>query len=340
MDRGQAADVHPPADSLSGDRITVTELLRLDSDDASGLGISDAAGDSFLCAQNPIFRAIREISSSLSLSFSGQETPLRRAYAALPLLCLQEIIESGTVPFIPTREVLVQVAQKSLDLSFPVEFVPSLITHNHLLHESAHCIAFRYLSEEFLPSPRLHPERFVLCCLISEAYANTVERLAASCAFGPLHRMFFRINSYSDTVSDSVYSESIEALGIEEALNLGLMVFFRLNLGYSWDGGAIDRLAQAWQWTGSPPPERSLLLRLFVRHLASLNQTFVANTTPLFFNYAGCGDSYAALLQNPNSADLSREPALLAGIDRLVKRTAEQMGRAGLLSRANRRPLQ
>src|SRR5260221_12924707 len=122
--------------------LTLARIL----DMQAGIGHQDGAldrsvGDGYLCLHNPLFAAIRSRCLSLGYQFthSGETW---QDYVACPLLCLQAIVRRRLIPYIDNVSTLHRfLAANGGGFAASARFLIQILTPNHVLHESAHCVA-------------------------------------------------------------------------------------------------------------------------------------------------------------------------------------------------------
>jgi len=291
------------------------ELIAVDDGDETRLGISEAFGDRFLCSTNPLYRRLREMCISCGFSYSTSVDPISRDYSALPLLMLQDIIDGGVIPVFDNASVLRRLLVRSPHLTVPPNFVLSSLRRNHTLHESAHCVAYRYLSP-FLGSGKATAKQYVISCLFCEAYATAVERIAALDADDEMHKLIFSTNSYIDVYKSTTnaFGAVAAVLGLDQVLLISVSVLLRLNRGIPWNDADIRSLVTLQRTQETLESEALVMTLLAERLSASLNPVFVNSTTPLFFRYMGYEKEYRELCRGDILADGDEDMARYAAL--------------------------
>jgi alkylated DNA repair dioxygenase AlkB len=284
--------------------VTFREILDADGPAVAG-ALTDALGDSYLCAHNRIYGVIRRKALAYGYRYeSGSLDPLFTDYSVFALSCLGRIISRRTVPYFQTRTVLERLDRDQPVRYVSLRFLRSNLKSNYILHESSHGVAHETLA----PNPyRVNGPTdsaqisTIINALAEEAFANTVERLASMEAQSHLHQSFFAWNSYmaSDTADRAVLEKAHERLGDE-------VTFYLL-----WFGHVIANL-----YPKEPPEDLTLGLldrigaantatsRNLVRMALNLNLAFRAETNPSYFQMQGLRSEYEKLCRLPVEAYL------------------------------------
>ena len=83
------------------------------------------------------FSNIRQISLSFGYKFKINEKPLCKNYRVLPLLSLQDILRTRTIPYIDNVSLLHSIVENQSEFSFAPGFLLANLKRNFILHESA-----------------------------------------------------------------------------------------------------------------------------------------------------------------------------------------------------------
>jgi len=278
--------------------ITLETLLRMDEEFPHELALSDCVGDSYLYANNAIYRKIRNLVLDLGFTPSSQISEMWLDYNAFSLLTLTDILESRVLPYCSNKGTLQRMARRSPQWR-PGALLVRSFRHNYLLHESAHCIAYDHLQKNgFESSTWRSRETYVLLLLLCEAYANTMERLASIHALLPMDKLLFSLNSWVNPGDSSLQflSPAVRALGWSEAFSVCMITFFLLNI-HSGDLPQSASRALMLSFCGSEEvtDARSAVVNMLVTDcsVSGLSKTFRSETTPAFFQYIGCAEHFS-----------------------------------------------
>lgn len=151
-------------------------------------GLKGSLGDGYLMAHNRVFRFVRTRALSAGYKFSDQRD---EAYDAFPLLQLNRILESKTLPYANNVVPLENLTSAQRDL-ISWDDVEGNLKRNFVFHEGSHAV-FRSLSPD---QKTADVSMKVVWMLLEESFANTMELLAVVDAGDAAHRIFFEMNSY------------------------------------------------------------------------------------------------------------------------------------------------
>lgn len=159
-------------------------------------GLSDNFGDGYLVANNRIYRQIREAALAAGYKFSSEQN---KAYEAFPLLQLEPILKTKTVPYSNNIAAFEQMTPVQLDL-ITWEEIEGNLKQNFVFHEGCHS-AVRALAEKTLKidskGDTLEAHRYMaLRMLLEESCSNTAELLGVIDANDQVHRLFYELASY------------------------------------------------------------------------------------------------------------------------------------------------
>jgi|GEM_PF-2913529 len=177
----------------------ISQLLIQDSFPESPIILPESFGDAYLVMHNRTYRKIREKCVNLDYQYRWEGRTVER-YRAAPLLALDELISSKTIPYhrnkIPLRSLLIEEKTCAAWLNRPesIERLLAFLEPNRVLHESAHAVANETCAG--LPMTR---ERLIF----EEALANTTELWCALQTRSEKERFFLKYQSpYTCTQSD------------------------------------------------------------------------------------------------------------------------------------------
>lgn len=176
------------------------DLLWIDDQYATEMGIPEILGDRYLCSMNAVFANIRGAFHTAGFRYLCDASQLCQQYNAYPLLCLDLLIKSGVVPYTNNVSVLRRALKQHGTLAASTDHLIRSLKKNVLLHESSHLIAHRIIDQldfQTVLSPT-EKEQFVVKAYVAEAFANTVECLTAMAADADMHCLFLKLNSYVD----------------------------------------------------------------------------------------------------------------------------------------------
>ena len=190
-------------------------------------------GDGYLMSHNPIFLNVRKAAHRCGYRFDSQALD----YVAFPFLRLRSILMSKSIPYVKNVRALEDAANTSLaGVSFSK--LPHGFWHNHLLHESAHGIAYSRTADGRL-GKRLRkylsvPRTAVLIAMTDEAIANTAEALGMLYRDDPGHQIFYRINAYESYPQSklALLRTVVKKYGLPTAARLTFYSFLLMNFLY------------------------------------------------------------------------------------------------------------
>ena len=310
--------------------IKLTKLLWLDDEFLCDNALQDVLGDRYLCSSNSMFARVRNLFLAYGFRFSSEPTRMWRDYGSMPLLMLQEMLDTGIVPYRDNAQTLRTISSRNPSFALPVNQLLSLLSRNYLLHESAHCVAFRLLSSDCGFSGGLNSDKsmYVFVCILCEAYANLVERLSAAQAISDAHRFFFTVNSFVEYREDvgSLLRDSIRLLGINQTFLIGMLTLYYLN---THEENPSNQVAETIIDIAFMGRALSDIGRGFSRALINqgfgLHQRFRTETTPLFFRYVGSESEWEALCQRPFDEATVRQMSIVDAIAALSRVTCRDL---------------
>lgn len=165
----------------------ISRLLELHEQNQS-LGLKESLGDGYLMAHNRVFRFVRTKALAAGYKFSDRRD---EAYDAFPLLQLDRILESKTLPYANNVVPFENLTSAQRDL-ISWDDVDGNLKRNFVFHEGSHAV-FRSLKSAHI-SQDVSVQ--IVWMLLEESFANTMELLAVIDAGDAAHRIFFELNSY------------------------------------------------------------------------------------------------------------------------------------------------
>jgi hypothetical protein len=312
---------------VSKTMLSIAKLLWLDEEFIEREALPEAFGDRYLFANNPLFAKVRSLFLSFGFRYSSEPTRFWRDYDSMSLLMLQEILDSGVVPYKDNTKTLKRFSEKCPSLEMPANLLLTLLQRNYLMHESAHCISHRILSSQFGGGKQEgQKEQYVLTSILNEAYANTVERIGAALAGSNHHRLFYTLNSYTDGRGDmgSLLRDSLRVFGLPKTFLMGILASFYLNTHENnpqseTTAVIIDIVSDRQQISES---ERALM-RIVINNGFGLSMGFRTQTNPLFFRYVGCQKEFEDLCQQSFEPATMSSGGLWAAISTLSAATCQ-----------------
>lgn len=282
--------------------VRLRELLYMDDACGSPQALSRVLGDRYLYAKNPLFATIRKAALARGYEFSDSGSRLLHKYTVMPLLALEEIMEHKTIPYFDNVTVLRELVEKKPDVALPVLFVYNSLRSNHVLHESSHCVAYSLLQEGhgdlMLDRCRSLAERFVLISVLTEAFANAMERLASSSPCPNTHAFFFILNSYMDYTAERrpMLENAMAHYGLERLFRLAYLSFLYSNIRQEEvSAAAFDRMIEV-AWPGfHPSEEERLAIGKLINTGYRISSNFRDNTSVAYFRLHGCEEEFLEL---------------------------------------------
>jgi hypothetical protein len=295
-------------------------LAKLD-DCPSAIGIGGAFGDRYLCENNPPYAHLRRAALGYDYRFSAEDSDLWRDYQSFSLVTLQRILSSKIIPYLDTRSAVTRLLECNPAAALAPGYIVNNLRHNHIFHESAHCVAHSAVRElEASTVASSEREGFVVEAILAEAFANTVEHLGSAVQQKAQQRVisdlfFYTLNSYirprperTETLADA---EREFGRYVRFALLFFAFAEANLSAAEALDDGGYARISAAV----GLPATHSPLAKQTIDMGFGLNIGFRKNTTPAWFALLGYQKEYAAvtrarLLEDPCSVEFV---SLLAG---------------------------
>lgn len=171
----------------------ISELLDHHRSVSAEMAHADVLGDPFLMRENFVYRKVKE----WALEIGCQYQEAWPQYLVLPFHELSKIVQTKTIPYVPSARMLIDVESRRPNIFTTDEFFPP---ESHHLHEAAHVIA-----EHVFAKVRLNtPEEKILKAIFCESFANTVDVLAYLPATTEIHRYLLSHNSYMKPLDEEL----------------------------------------------------------------------------------------------------------------------------------------
>jgi hypothetical protein len=165
------------------------------------MALENNLGDALLCHESPLYAAIRQRAVALGYKFVPMESEQAAIYAALPLLALEQLIQTRSIPHANNVRGLRQLAETQGDPKLPIQFLLRCFNKNYVLHEAAHGVARAVLQTTLLSG---HDERTAnadvlrqVCLMLEEGFANATELFVSNQQRKPAVALFGALNSYT-----------------------------------------------------------------------------------------------------------------------------------------------
>lgn len=170
------------------------ELIELQRRCHGPARLAESVGDGYLYLHNPYFRRVRDAALEAGFRFSLKD---EHAYFGFPLIHLDSILSSRTIPYRPSFVALQHLERARPGFFTLADLRQNRPSPNYLLHEGAHAVAFDALfgRPKDVAAALAEPSSLVKA-LLGESFAMTAEYLAACAVRGQPHGWFFSISSY------------------------------------------------------------------------------------------------------------------------------------------------
>jgi hypothetical protein len=279
--------------------LVIDDVIQCDERYPAANALPDSLGDRYLYTKNFVFRSVREAVLAAGYRFSSQDSVAWRRYQVFPLLSLRDILESRVIPYFDNLTVLRSMTAEHAQLRiFPKYFVES-VKKNYVLHESAHCVASEVLRLESLldkdfPS---ESEQWVLKSLVSECFANSVERLCAGYARSNSHVLFVSLNTYVlyEPTRYALVQNGLDTFGLADMFTLACLGFFHDNYTATAPDAAMKDSLFALAFTRRLNETEKSLAAQLVDVCFRINAQFREETSPNFFGLYGCRQAFEDL---------------------------------------------
>lgn len=196
---------------------------------AQPAGIGVAMGDPWLYAASPIFRSVRD--AYVQRGFAYRKDHAHR-YFGFKLFGLNDLIRAKTIPVWNNVQWFRDIERSRPGFYRADDFYVNFPVENHLLHESAHLIAFHAAFRSwrgFWAARRTRPA--LLRIMLIESFANTVEALSDLSERTAAASFFRRLNCYFHlTPRDRpVFHDLIATVGLECTVKITILAFLSAN---------------------------------------------------------------------------------------------------------------
>jgi hypothetical protein len=209
-------------------QLTVYEILNLHESNLVPSALSNSIGDGFLIQNNTLYKNLRLEFIRLGYSFTTEDFC---HYISMPFLSLTEILKQKKVPYFDNVSPI-QKIEKLHPHKFKCEDIIKPKT-NHVLHESAHCVAEDYLTRLNFKIDFISKEQNIaLRMVMAESFANTVESVSNFWNTTAEQRLFFEMNSYIiyyKKISHAL-NDTIDLIGLKNTFNLIYLSYLHSNL--------------------------------------------------------------------------------------------------------------
>lgn len=267
-------------------------------------GLPGSLGDGYLVTHNKVFRAVRQRALEAGYKFSDHRD---EAYEAFPLLQLERILQSKTLPF--ANNVLpfenLTPAQRQL-ISW--DDVDGNLKRNFVFHEGSHAV-FRSLKPADI-SEDLATQ--VVWMLLEESFANTMELLAVIEAGDAAHRIFFELNSYVCEFDHRHHlSKAMTELG--EKVLIPFMVLSYLHANFLRERIEEKDFKQIFKLLSLEglTEVQSKALRALAKVVFNLSERFRYQTTDFHLRLAGVKNPHELLYQTDFLNVCATDPQIL-----------------------------
>jgi len=295
--------------------IELSSLLRSDKPDTQN-ALADALGDSFLCANNPIFARVRDYALQLGYRFSPESGPLWQAYQAFPLTCLTRILAERTIPYFPNKPAVEVLEKEHPGLMFSPKFLVRNVKPNHAFHESGHCIAHTLISENGHWLDLLATDdrrRAVWESVLAESFANSIEKYARYLGSSIAHTTFYSLNSYiaEDSSEREALKKAMPVLGRMRVFTIIYFSFVCSNLRITEVPVTfMEHVADiAVSGTSLTPEQRQLALSI-AKFGFTLSLGFRQDTSDVYYRLLGCENEFREM----TTVELLRQDREIEGL--------------------------
>ena len=293
----------------------IFKLLQLDSSCSSEQSLALSFGDAYLFRHNRIFRNIRR--ACIASGYSYNDKP-DAAYLALPLSQLENIMNSGQIPYVDNVGVLQQLEKKC---PHAVEWfeISENLKRNYVLHESCHAVARKFLkSDETVGG--------MLALMLEESYANTCELFGILDAEDQAHRIFYESNSYTTLFElRTNLKKACDEIG--EPIVFQFFLFGYLHSNYlhnsfsDIDFLAVQKLAEGLAGRQLPAAQIKTV-RSLVKVCFTLDLDFRTTTTGLHLKLSQVSPALSS--KNSYAGVLAEKSELINSIQRLTQLALER----------------
>jgi hypothetical protein len=315
--------VEPTIDEISLDRLSlrqeekslqttcflIKDLLVQDTNLYEPKSLRAAFGDSYLCSKNSIHRAVRELALDSDICFIQNYNEF---YNVAPMLQLEHIVASREIPVLNTLQVAIALEQRRPGFFTGSQLRDLLSQVNTMTHESVH-ILLDDLLKSVVPEKKRHDQRLkILCYLIPEAAAITVEILEFLCSEQDrLGQEFLKFSSHQVLRAPNIRRHSF-FLYRQAGLKALVTAFVCGNLiklfGYLRPSSGHLRSALKIGVEGQVSEEIESSFRFLLHSCSALSHDFVYSTTEVFFNVNGIYGSLESICSFCPFDEISTDP--------------------------------
>ncbi len=300
--------------------LPLKQLIEAHSKNQSATTLSENLGDGALFMQNRVFQAVRKAAVALGCQYTTSDD---HGYFAWALTALPRILTTKVIPYRRTFDA-VATLEKTRPGFFSTKHTEEVeIQANVVLHESAHCVAAGIWEKHNPALSNLSPaHRIVLNYAVAEAFANTTELAAMSCAKTPVDQWLLALNSYWAHIPKlgSVWTTLSNARGSQFPARWLMMCFLSANL----QRHELPHSLRTDLLQGEKPNRGTQSALDFLAHEAfSLNEDFRRSTFELFFASLGLEPNAAALSRFDFAEQLKLDHELANVVDDLVALLSE-----------------
>ncbi len=314
--------------------VRLSKLLQAHDRGRSKVGLRQNFGDAYLCERFFVFRAIREASLNIGVTYTTDD-PFH--YHAHNLAALQALLKSKKIPYLDNVSPLKSIEKRRPRLFDFDEIAPSV--SNFILHESAHVVADSILRFNDLQQLGLRSEQArALKMVMAEAFANTVEIVGNVSISSEVDRIFYRQNSY--LVLRKKRREQLRILVEQFGFTL---IHYLIFISYLYSNSLYARLPRTdfkrivkgfvTDRTVCARILRSKLIAEFVGEAFDLAIEFRVKTTSFYFAFVGLKSNLFDLLDFDLPAIICETPAVGDFFNRtnelLVKEQTTKVARRG-----------
>jgi hypothetical protein len=313
--------------------VKLSRLLDLAQRTTAPQGLAHILGDGRLCARNPWYRSVRVRVLDLGYRFEDGEGPVNALYRCAPLLALEAILTHRALPVVDNVRPLSWLISQSGDFDVPFDFIVSEVARNHVLHESAHCVAHERLCAGVAPRELASrsPREALVRSLLGEAFANSIESFAVAWSTEPVDALLLALNSYcSYNRSDlSSIQLAVSSLGMAGAFEMSVCAFFAAQLHYDATIpppavlAELQAVARRRGLLGNPQAVEKLAASAFM-----LSSGFRAQTAPNYLRFLGIDDP-CGLMATVSLADTLTDAEEASLLGELVAVTTADVAQAG-----------
>jgi hypothetical protein len=290
------------------------DLLWVDEQFSDSIAVSDCFGDRFLCGRNRVFRGLRKMFLDAGGSYrEANAFDLGRRYLVAPLLCLEEILTTSTVPYRSNRAAVQALVDRNPQLELLGPSLSSLVTPNYLMHETAHWLSYAV-------SHGHAGEGLVAEAICSEAFANTVERLALIDVKSPADGVFVVMNSYANHLRIApVLRTAIAEFGFVQLFSIAMVCYACANI--SAERPSVDLVVDFLRTSRLLHKIDEPFITTLVNDVFTLRGAFREETSLVYFRLLGLEESFKSIRSLP----LNGEPIARLGLRRSVELHLERV---------------